>query len=112
MSVASRKVGDVSVIDLRGSVDAAALRAIEPRLLALADRPGAKLAVDLRQVTSMDSSGLGMLLALTKRARANDGNVVLFGVPSSVKTIFRVTGISRVIDTFDEEHEALGALGS
>lgn len=106
----ARYVGDVCIVDLHGSVDAASLRSIEPGLLALADQPDARVAVDLRGVTGMDSSGLGMLLALTKRARANQGDVVLFGIPSCVDSLFRVTGIGRVVRTFDEEAEAVDAL--
>ena len=59
----------------------------------------------------MDSSGLGMLLALTKKARTNGGDVVLFGVPSCVEPVFRVTGMVRIVRVFDEEAEAVSHFG-
>ena len=109
LSLAPRQVGPVAVVCLTGSVDASTVRIYEPDLLALADGQDANLALDLHQVAAMDSSGLGMLLALTKRARAHGGDVVLFGVPSSVQSVLRVTGMDRVIRIFDAESQAVSA---
>lgn len=108
-SVFPRQVGPVAVVCLKGPVDAASVRNFEPELLALTEGRDANLALDLREVATMDSSGLGMLLALTKRARANGGDVVLFGVPSSVQSVLRVTGMNRVIRIFDAERQAVSA---
>ncbi len=110
MSLVSRQVGEITVASLHGSVDASTIRAMEPDLLALAETDGARIAVDLNGVTTMDSSGLGMLLALTKRARAHSGHVVLFGMPPSVQALVRVTGINRVIRTVEAESDALSLL--
>jgi anti-sigma B factor antagonist len=109
LPLAPRQVGPVSVVCLKGSIDAATVRIYESDLLALADGQDANLALDMRQVAAMDSSGLGMLLALTKRARSHGGDVVLFGVPSSVQSVLRVTGMDRVIRIFDAEAQAVSA---
>ena len=106
-----RQVGDVSIVCLQGCVDAASLRFLEVNLLSHAESPDAKIAVDLRHVESMDSSGLGMLLALTKKARTNGGDVVLFGLPSCVEPVFRVTGMVRIVRVFDEEAQAVSHFG-
>lgn len=109
LPLAPRQVGPVSVVCLTGSVDAATVRIFESDLMALADGLDANLALDLRNVAAMDSSGLGMLLALTKRARSHGGDVVLFGVPSSVQSVLRVTGMDRVIRIFEAEGQAVSA---
>ncbi len=106
-----RQVGDVSIVCLQGSIDAASLRSLEVDLLACAESQDAKIAVDLRRVEAMDSSGLGMLLAMTKKARMNGGEVVLFGLPACVEPVFRVTGMVRIVRVFDEEAQAVSHFG-
>lgn len=109
-SLFPRQVGRVSVISLQGAIDATVARTLEPELRALAESEGPRLAIGLGSVQSIDSSGLGMLLALTKRARASGGDVVLFEVPASVESVLRVTGMRRVIRTFDAESQAVSSL--
>ena len=108
-STAPRRVGPVSIVSLQGPLDALSTRSLEPELLELAASQDARLALDMREVASMDSSGLGMLLAMTKRARANGGDVVLFAVPSAVQSVLRVTGMNRVIRVFDGEGPAISS---
>ena len=75
----------VSVGDLRGELD----RLIESRPLAV--------EVDLSQLRLIDSSGVGALVSLFKRVRAQGGKVVLRGVRDQPLAIFQLLQLDRLM---------------
>lgn len=75
----------VSVSDVRGELD---------RLVAA--RPQS-VEVDLSQLRLIDSSGVGALVSLYKRVRANGGKVVLKGVRDQPLAIFQLLQLDRLM---------------
>ena len=73
----------VSVSDLRGELD---------KLVGA--RPKA-VEVDLSQLRMIDSSGVGALVSLYKRVRAQGGNVVIKGVRDQPLAIFQLLQLDR-----------------
>jgi anti-sigma B factor antagonist len=75
----------VSVSDLRGDLE---------KLLA---RQPARIEVDLARLRMVDSSGVGALVSLYKRARAQGGSVVVTGLRDQPLAIFRLLRLDRVM---------------
>jgi anti-sigma B factor antagonist len=75
----------VSVSDLRGDLE---------KLLA---RQPARIDVDLSRLRMVDSSGVGALVSLYKRARAQGGAVVVTGLRDQPLAIFRLLRLDRVM---------------
>jgi anti-sigma B factor antagonist len=102
--------GARTVVEVAGEIDAYS----SPRLrevLAKVSAEGLHLvAVDMSQVTFMDSSGLGVLVGAVKRARAGQGAVCLFGCAEHVLRVLRITGLVRVMPPFASRDEALAHL--
>ncbi|MBM7648217.1 anti-sigma B factor antagonist [Bacillus ectoiniformans] len=55
--------------------------------------------VDLTNLKYIDSSGLGVLIAIHKKAKANNGNVIIKGMNGAVKELFELTRLTKVFDT-------------
>lgn len=53
--------------------------------------------VDLRDVTFLDSTGLGILVGDHKRLRDRDGSLQVVCGPGLVSRVFRLTGVDRVV---------------
>ncbi|MCU0692971.1 MAG: STAS domain-containing protein [Polyangiaceae bacterium] len=106
-TVTSKRAGGVLVVELEGRIDAAGAELLEERLLDLIDHGDHKLVVGLDHVHHIDSSGLGVLLAVLKRARPAGGDVRLFGVNTPIQPVFRITGMRRVFRIFDSEESAV-----
>ncbi len=68
-----------------------------------------RLAIDLSKVDFMDSSGLGSLVSLLKTVRPG-GDLVLFGMRSSVVEILRLTHLDAVFRCETDEAAAVAAL--
>ena len=56
-----------------------------------------RVVLDLSEVTFMDSSGLGAVIAGLKRARQAGGDLRLAGAGEQVQTVMRLTNLDRVL---------------
>lgn len=64
-----------------------------------------RIAVDLTDVTFMDSSSLGVLIAYMKRARERDGDLRLVGIHGSPAKVIALTGLDaafKIDDSLDD----------
>lgn len=75
----------VTVSDLRGDLEKL-----------LARRPG-RVEIDLSLLRMVDSSGVGALVSLYKRVRAQGGDVVVTGLRDQPLAIFRLLRLDRVM---------------
>jgi anti-sigma B factor antagonist len=75
----------VTVSDLRGDIE---------KLLA---RRPSRVEVDLSMLRMLDSSGVGALVSLYKRVRAQGGDVVVMGLRDQPLAIFRLLRLDRVM---------------
>ena len=66
----------------------------------------ARVAIDLSELQSIDSSGLAALINLVTRARVAEGQVVLVAPPPFVAGIFNVTRLDTWFDICDTVEEA------
>lgn len=88
---------DPVVLRLRGDVDA--LSQQEYRALAddlVSSSGGDRLVVDMTEVDSIDSSGLGLLVHIQSITRNRDITMVLKNVPPRAEALLRRTGLNRV----------------
>ncbi|AHF06430.1 STAS domain-containing protein [Desulfitobacterium metallireducens] len=88
---------EVAVI-LEGKIfveDAAQLR---ERLLDLINQGHRRFIIDMHKATYIDSSGLGVLVAIHKRALENGGKVVIKGLQGVVKDLFLMTRLNKVFE--------------
>ena len=64
------------------------------------------LLLDLREVTHVDSSGLGALVAGYNSMKLIGGTVGLFQVPQKVQALLEMSGLVAVFRIFGTEEEA------
>jgi anti-sigma B factor antagonist len=88
--------GKTSVLHVGGELDAMSSPELRPTLEALADGPGRNITVDLSNLKLIDSSGLGALVSLYKRACANGGTVSFVGVVDQPLVVFKLLRLDRV----------------
>src|SRR5262245_26854188 len=105
-------VGDVTVLKVRGALDANSAPALKSEVVAIGDSGTRKALVDMSELTLIDSSGVGVLISLFKRVRASGGQVCFAGVTSQPKEVFRLLRLDRSLDLCATADEALGKLGS
>ncbi|WP_261303020.1 STAS domain-containing protein [Paenibacillus andongensis] len=85
-------------ITLRGKIYVDEATIIREKLFPYLDRGCKQFVFNLRDVDYIDSSGLGVLVALQKRAHSNGGEVVIKGLQGDVKELFELTRLTNVFE--------------
>jgi anti-sigma B factor antagonist len=88
--------GDESMLRIEGTLDAVTAPEVRPALDALVAENRRKITIDLSSLRLIDSSGVGVLVSLFKRVRANGGDVRVVGVKDQPRAIFRLLRLDRV----------------
>lgn len=99
-----------AVVAVAGDIDVYSVPVLRGQLEALAAAGHHRLAVDLSDMDFCDSSGLGVLIGAVKRATAGGGGLSLFGAPDHFLRVLRITGLAKVMPSFERRDEALGWL--
>jgi anti-sigma B factor antagonist len=68
-----------------------------------------KVAMDLNGIGFMDSAGLGAILSVFKKVRANGGQFKLFGLSPEVSALFDLVRMQRLLDIYPDQESALAA---
>ena len=88
----------VTVLSLHGNLDAATAAGLKKEVVVLTDAGKVRVAVDLAKLTLIDSTGVGVLISLFKRARAAGGTVHFAGLVGQPKEIFRLLRLDKSLD--------------
>ena len=113
LTVSERRSGQMTVLDLEGSVtlgDGTATLRRETRRLIAEGR--ADILLNLSDVRYVDSSGLGEMVAALAAARRAGGRVALLGLSPNVREVFAVTRLLTVFDIYEDEAGALTGMGT
>jgi anti-sigma B factor antagonist len=84
-----------TVLRVQGELDALSCPDIRPVLDALVNDGNAAVTVDLSELRLIDSSGVGALVSLYKRVRANGGEVRFVGVKAQPLVVFKLLRLDR-----------------
>jgi anti-sigma B factor antagonist len=108
LTINERQVGDVTVLVLSGEMllDDGDL-AFRSHVHDLVGRGRTKIVLDLGEVTYIDSSGVGMLVAKLKTIRESGGDLKLVRLTRRSESLFGMLKILIVFETFDDEASAV-----
>jgi anti-sigma B factor antagonist len=87
-----------TVLRVRGELDALSCPELRVVLDALAAREKCVVIVDLSELRLIDSSGVGVMVSLYKRVRANGGDVKFVGVTAQPLVIFKLLRLDRAFE--------------
>jgi anti-sigma B factor antagonist len=98
LTIEATRSGSTTVVAASGSLDIATAEEFETAVReALAD--GTHVVVDLSDLSLCDSTGLGAMVRLHRRAVAADASLTLRRPQRSVAEMLAMTGIDKVIPT-------------
>ena len=110
MSVSVKEFGDVAVIELKGNLmGGPETLAIHEKVKELIGDSKIKVVIDLSKVKWMNSSGLGVMMGCLTSLKNAEGDLKLCGVTEKVKSLFMITKLITLFDTYDSTAEAVEA---
>ncbi len=105
-----RDRGDVRIITLSGKITIGAGDVKIRELIDQALADGIKyILLDLAGVSTIDSSGIGEMVACYTTVTKQDGQLKLLRLSPKINDILQVTQLITVFDVFDDEDEAIAA---
>ena len=104
--------GQTTLLRIRGELDALSAPELRPALDRLVDQRTPDVAVDLSELRLIDSSGVGALVSLYKRVRANGGTVRFTGVTAQPLVIFKLLRLDIVFGLAEDGPSAVYGLAT
>ena len=103
-----REIGPVTIVDLSGMFMLGESSAVlRKAILELIGKRQSKIILNFRDVTSIDSAGVGELVAAYTEIRRIEGRVKLLNPPKKVCDMLELTQLSKVFQVYADEPSAL-----
>src|SRR5690349_23285879 len=113
LQIAPRTVGSVTVFTLRGQLAyEEGTRVLREAITAAVTDGARSCLVDLRDVTYLDSGGIGLLVAMFRHVTRRGGQFKLLHPSPAARRVLGISQLTRVFDIFDDEADALLNLGA
>jgi anti-sigma B factor antagonist len=84
-------------VNVAGEIDAYTAPKLREELLPLAEGKNKKITVNLKEVSYLDSTGLGVFVGLFKQLKNNEGELELVELSDRLKRLFEITGLSNIM---------------
>jgi len=101
--------GGVLVIEVDGQLIVGNRQELKQRVLDALEAGDRKFLIDFTKTGFIDSSGLGVLVSLSKKIRDEGGDLRLAGLNEDLKTLFELTKLDTLFAIADSAQQALSA---
>lgn len=107
-----QKKSVVLIVKIQGEIDHHCAAILREKIEKEFQKSDTKhLIFDFKDVTFMDSSGIGMVIGRYKSVMAYGGKTVVANANEKVSQIFQMAGMQRIIPQYASVTEALKAIG-
>lgn len=95
----------LEVIEPSGILDGGTANDLRQEIRNAIDKGAKTILIDFKNITFVNSSGLGALVSMLKNVRTAGGELYLCSLNDQVKMIFELTRMERVFKTFANQEE-------
>ncbi len=106
-NVSTREVGSVSIIDVKGYLDAHTAPDLENEFNKLVSGKQFKVVVNFDNLKYISSAGLGVFMAYVETMRENNGDIKFSNLKDDVYNIFDLLGFPVLYEFYKDENDAL-----
>lgn len=106
-STSVRENGEISIINLKGFLDAHTAPTLENNFTQLINDSKFKIVVNFEDLAYISSAGLGVFMAYIESIRDNKGDIKLTNMSDKVFNIFDLLGFPLLYEIYKNEEEAI-----
>jgi anti-sigma B factor antagonist len=107
MSFQVSKNGEVTLIEVEGQLIVGNRQELKQQVLEQLEGGDLKFVIDFANTGYIDSSGLGVLVSLSKKIREQGGELRLSSLNEDLRTLFELTKLDTLFRIADTKEEAL-----
>jgi anti-sigma B factor antagonist len=104
-----KEAGGVVVVTVDGQLIVGNRQELKQQVIDALDGGARKFVVDFTRTGYIDSSGLGVLVSLSKKIREHGGDLRLAGLNEDLQTLFELTKLDTLFAITRTTQEALAA---
>ena len=106
-STSIKERGEISIINLKGFLDAHTAPTLENNFTQLINENKYKIVVNFQELAYISSAGLGVFMAYIENIRENNGDIKLTSMSDKVFNIFDLLGFPLLYEIYKSEEEAV-----
>ena len=108
MEISERTAGNLTIIDLNGKLNLGEpTQRLHDKINSLIQQGRKNIILNLGEVTSVDSGGLGELVRTLTTMHKHGGSLKVANLPKRVQDLLVMTRLVTVFETFDDEGAAI-----
>jgi len=107
MSFQVSKNDDVTLIEVEGQLIVGNRQELKQQVLEQLEGGDQKFVIDFANTGYIDSSGLGVLVSLSKKIREQGGELRLSSLNEDLRTLFELTKLDTLFRIADDKAQAL-----
>jgi len=88
--------GELIDVAISGEVDIYTSQQLKDKLYSLIDQNNSDIRLDFKDLTYIDSTGLGILVGALKKAREKDRNIKISNLKGNINKLFLITGLDKL----------------
>lgn len=109
MSFGVDKLNDITVVAVEGQLIVGNRQELKQKVLQELESGGRKFLIDFSRTGYIDSSGLGVLVSLSKKIREQGGELRLAALNDDLRTLFELTKLDTLFHISKDRDEALAS---
>jgi anti-sigma B factor antagonist len=102
--------GEVTLVEVEGQLIVGNRQELKQQVLDRLERGDRKFVIDFANTGYIDSSGLGVLVSLSKKIREQGGELRLSSLNEDLRTLFELTKLDTLFRIADTKEKALEGL--
>ena len=113
LTARTRRVGDVAIVDLSGKITLGENTGIlRDELRSVLAQGSKNIILNMKDVSYVDSAGLGELVGAYTTATNQGGAVKLLHLQGKMRDLMQITKLFTIFPTFDDEQQAISSFGA
>ncbi|HKJ93838.1 MAG TPA: STAS domain-containing protein [Longimicrobiales bacterium] len=110
MSFEVTKQDGITIVDVDGQLIVGNRQELKQKVLAELETGNRKFLIDFDKTGYIDSSGLGVLVSLSKKIREQGGELRLANLNEDLRTLFELTKLDTLFQIASSRKDALASL--
>lgn len=113
LTIKTRRVGNVAIVDLSGKITLGENTGIlRDELRSLLAQGNKNIVLNMKDVSYVDSAGLGELVGAYTTATNQGGAVKLLHLQGKMRDLMQITKLHTIFPAFENEQEAVSSFGA
>lgn len=109
MSFTTKKQDGVVIMEIEGQLIVGNRQELKQKMLEELEKGGRKFLIDFDKTGYIDSSGLGVLVSLSKKIREQGGDLRLANLNEDLRTLFELTKLDTLFQIAETRERALAS---